>query len=111
MPLYNFICDSCGAFDAWCDMSDCAKPAPCPVCRLSSARAVSAPRLALMDGGNRKAHTINERSADQPRMEKRSDGSHDGHNHGHKVGHGHNHGHRPGHAHAHAPSRPWMIGH
>ncbi len=102
MPLYNYLCGACGDFEAWRGMKDFAKPAPCPECGADPPRAVSAPRLSIMDSGNRKAHTINERSAAEPKVERRSKGGHNSHDHG---------GHSHGFGHAHAGSRPWMIGH
>jgi len=106
MPLYNYVCATHGEFMDWRSMSESAAPTPCPTCGDLALRAVSLPSLALMNSTTRKAHHINERSADQPRVEKRvasGEGS-DGHGHG-KRGHGRAHGHQ------HGPSRPWMIGH
>ncbi len=109
MPLYNYVCDSHGEFSHWRSMGDYAAPTPCPSCGDPAPRAISLPSLAVMNGTTRKAHHINERSADQPRVEKRVAGERtDGHGHG-GHGHGHAHGLRPGHR--HGPSRPWMIGH
>lgn len=111
MPLYNYLCKTHGEFDAWRPMSESSSPAPCPACKRRARRAVSAPRLALMDGGARKAHTINERSANEPRVVRRGepgDAAVGGHNpaEGRRPGHAHGkHGHR------HGPSRPWMVGH
>jgi len=110
MPLYNYMCDAHGEFMDWRPMCDSAVPTPCPTCGDPAPRAVSLPALALMNSATRKAHNINERSADQPRVEKRlADGRRkDGTGHG---GHGHSHAHGGRHSHQHGPSRPWMIGH
>lgn len=104
MPLYNYVCRSHGEFAEWRAMSESAEPAPCPACGSSAPRAISVPSLALMDSATRKAHHINERSADQPRVVKANEPGAPA-----KHGHGHDHGRTP--SHRHGPSRPWMIGH
>ena len=106
MPLYNYICDRHGLFDAWQSMSESGAPTACPTCGKDAARAISAPALACMDGGNRKAHQVNERSADSPTLVSKEQRGHPT-NQG-KGGHGHGHPHS--HGHSHGPSRPWMIG-
>lgn len=111
MPLYNYACQSHGEFESWRSMSECEEPAPCPACGLSAPRAVSAPWLANMDGATRKAHSINERSADQPVIETRVPAGEGGHDKQHGHDHGHKHPHKHGHGHGHGPKRPWMIGH
>jgi putative FmdB family regulatory protein len=46
MPKYGYACPDCGArFDLDRPMSASADPAPCPVCGISSPRAISAPKL------------------------------------------------------------------
>lgn len=113
MPLYSYMCQDHGEFDAWRSMREASEPSDCPTCRTPAPRAVSAPSLALMNPANRTAHNVNEKSADSPQvMQKKHEhgegsGGH-GHNHAHGHGHGHSHG---GIKHAHGPSRPWMIGH
>lgn len=104
MPLYNYLCAAHGAFDDWRPMREAASPAPCPECGALGDRAVSLPSLSLMNGGTRKAHSINERSADQPKIETRTPAANGAGGHG-CGGHTHGHGHR------HSSSRPWMIGH
>lgn len=112
MPRYNYHCADHGEFMDWRPMSEASEPTSCPTCGSEAARALSVPSLAIMSPTNRKAHAVNERSADQPRVETRSaeKGRH-GHRHagqGGQCSHG-GHGHKPGHR--HGPSRPWMIGH
>jgi putative FmdB family regulatory protein len=48
MPLYDYRCESCGAFREFRPMSEAGKARPCPVCALPCARTLSAPFL----GGN-----------------------------------------------------------
>jgi hypothetical protein len=58
-----------------------------------------------MNSSNRKAHQVNERSADQPMVASNTGGGVRRRGSPKRGGHGHGHGH------AHGPSRPWMIGH
>jgi putative FmdB family regulatory protein len=66
MPRYHYVCPNCSEFTQWRPMRDAGQPANCPSCGVSAPRAVSAPHLATMDTGHRKARAIEERSADQP---------------------------------------------
>jgi putative FmdB family regulatory protein len=107
MPLYDYECRRCGPFREWRSMSDYEKPAKCPDCRKAARRSMATPVLGTMDGSIRKAHAHNEKSAHEPRVERRRTGGHD---------HAHDHGHSrfkkmdgPGH-YARARS-PWMVGH
>ena len=108
MPLYNYVCLSHGEFDCWRPMSESDEPSPCPACGESAPRAISAPSLALMNSITRKAHSINERSADQPVMETRTPAGE--RKTDHVCGHGCSHSQGKS-RHRHGPSRPWMIGH
>lgn len=82
MPLYDYDCPRCGPFRAWRTMSEFEKPAKCPECRKSAARAIATPTLG-MDSGLRKAHAVNEKSASEPRVVRRRRGDpiprHDAH--------------------------------
>ncbi len=98
MPLYSYTCKAHGGFEAWRAMSESGEPTACPTCRRRARRAVSAPSLACLDGATRKAHYVNERSADQPKVVS-------GDLPPKHAGGRHHAGHR------HGPSRPWMIGH
>src|SRR6218665_1019348 len=71
MPTYDYDCPSCGGFDAFRSLSERNEPAGCPDCGTASPRVfVSAPRLALMDGGTRTAIGINERARHEPKMSR-----------------------------------------
>ncbi len=82
MPLYDYDCRSCGPFREWRRMADFAKPAKCPDCRRSARRSVATPVLG-MDASLRKAYSINEKSAHEPRVVRRQRGDaipqHDAH--------------------------------
>ncbi len=72
MPLYNYVCDDCGPFDAWASMADANSDCACPQCETSSRRDVASPRLSLMNGTLRKALDRSERSTCEPKVVKRS---------------------------------------
>ncbi len=67
MPVYDYLCDTCGPFAAVRPMSAYAEPTPCTLCGDDAPRAIlSAPAFAGMDGNVRRAHATNERSASAP---------------------------------------------
>lgn len=67
MPTYDYACHDCGGFDALRSLADRNQPAPCPACSGASPRVfVTAPRLALLDGGTRHAMATNERAQHAP---------------------------------------------
>jgi putative FmdB family regulatory protein len=76
MPLYHYICRNCSEFTQWRPMREAGQPAPCPGCGSSAPRAVSAPYLAIMDTGHRKARTMEERNADRPGVVRREEVPH-----------------------------------
>ena len=103
MPLYSYVCKTHGVFDTWRNMSESARPSPCPACRRPARRAIATPFVANMNPHNRIAHQRNEKSVHEPQVvRKAQDHNGDAHPHRH-CGHAH------GHAHGHG--RPWMIGH
>jgi putative FmdB family regulatory protein len=71
MPLYHYICCNCSEFTEWRPMREAGQPATCPHCGRDAPRAVSAPHLAIMDTGKRRARAIEERSADEPGVVRR----------------------------------------
>lgn len=71
MPTYDYDCPGCGGFDALRALSERNEPAACPDCGAASPRVfVSAPRLALMDGGTRSAIGVNERARHEPKSSR-----------------------------------------
>jgi len=67
MPVYDYMCAECGPFTQMHPMSVCADPQPCPICAQSAPRAfLTAPYLAAMDAGRRRAIATNERSSNAP---------------------------------------------
>jgi putative FmdB family regulatory protein len=120
MPLYDYECRRHGPFSDWRAMSLCDEPAPCPRCGKAAQRSVSAPALGI-DPGLRKAHRINEKAAEEPRVVRRRRGdpiphdahrdltAHRGSSRDRHAGHAHVHDH--GKPHAHVSKHPWMIRH
>lgn len=68
MPVYEYLCEEHGAFEAIRAMADHAAPCDCPICGAAAPRVMlTSPRLALMDAGMRKGTAVNEASADSPK--------------------------------------------
>ncbi|MEM6676827.1 MAG: zinc ribbon domain-containing protein [Pseudomonadota bacterium] len=67
MPLYEYVCEEHGLFEASRPMALFDQPCPCPACGELSPRATALPRLAALSDGARRAHAINERSQNAPR--------------------------------------------
>ena len=110
MPIYDYLCPACGAFEARRPMSESQAPVVCATCRTAAPRMPAAPRLNLMSANNRYAETRNEKSAHEPDVVHRM-AAPEGHAHGkHGKHHHHVHAHGPGHAKRTNP-RPWMLGH
>lgn len=72
MPLYDYLCPSCGAFSAWGSIKDPRADAPCPSCKSPGTRTISAPSLRLLSDGERRARDRNEKSAHEPAHQRRS---------------------------------------
>ena len=63
MPTYDYRCADCGGFDALRSVAQRDLPLPCPDCGAAAERVMSsAPRLALMADGTRRAIATNERA-------------------------------------------------
>lgn len=68
MPTYDYACSQCGGFDALRTLATRNEPAACPGCGAASPRVfASAPSLALMEGGTRRAMETNERARHEPK--------------------------------------------
>jgi putative FmdB family regulatory protein len=67
MPVYDYLCDDCGAFTALRPMAESGASLECPGCGCEAPRAyLTAPHLATMSSERRLAHAANERSAHAP---------------------------------------------
>jgi putative FmdB family regulatory protein len=73
MPVYEYLCDDCGAFTQMRPMSECDLPSDCPHCALEAPRVIlTAPHCTTMSAQSRLAHATNERSAHAPRTSNNS---------------------------------------
>jgi putative FmdB family regulatory protein len=71
MPTYDYACGDCGGFDAFRPLAERNEPAACPDCGAASPRVfATAPRLALLEGGTRRAMDVNERARHEPRSSR-----------------------------------------
>jgi putative FmdB family regulatory protein len=67
MPIYDYLCRSCGPFTEMRPMAQSDQPHECPGCGYDAPRAyLTAPYLAGMSAERRLAHATNERSASAP---------------------------------------------
>jgi putative FmdB family regulatory protein len=67
VPTYDYDCACCGSFEALRPMSLRDAPFACPACDSPAPRVISAPRLATMDASQRRAMSVNERAAHEPK--------------------------------------------
>ncbi|WP_158046091.1 FmdB family zinc ribbon protein [Skermanella pratensis] len=87
MPVYDYMCESCGAFTALRPMARSAEPCGCPDCGAPASRAyLSFPSIGGMDPARRAAFETNERSAHAPKLSKKSDRQAAGHSGAHGPG-------------------------
>ena len=114
MPIYDYLCATCGPFEERRPMSESKAAVPCSICRDLAPRLPGAPRLNLMSSNNRIAETRNEKSAHEPDV-VHTLAPHGGHAHGKPQRHpAQTHAHAHSHTHSKAPrvsDRPWMLGH
>jgi len=110
MPVYEYACAECGAFDHFAPLSAFRAPAPCPDCGVDAPRIIgSAPAVSALSQAIHRAHALNEKSAEAPRSTR--------------SGHGMNCGccgtkarsgktrHTPDGGKTFQGARPWMISH
>ena len=105
MPVYDYLCGSCGRFEQRRPIAESKELAACPDCHILAPRVLTAPQLNLMSNANRIAETRNEKSAHAPEVVHRAE-SPTAHAHDDHSGGKPSHKHKP-----HKPSRPWMLGH
>ena len=104
MPIYDYICKTCGPFEERRPMIESSVLVPCPSCSIPASRMITAPQLNLMSSANRIAETRNEKSAHAPDVVHKIT-SHQPHSQ-EKRQHSDSRQHKP-----HRTSRPWMLGH
>jgi putative FmdB family regulatory protein len=93
MPIYAFDCRACGPFEIVRPMAQAGSPAACPGCSGEARRRFTPPGLALVERPLRRALDREEKSAHEPDVATRKDGS--------AMPHLHAHGHAP----------PWVMSH
>jgi len=71
MPLYEYDCQTHGLFETMHSMHEASAPERCPSCGEQSPRVLSAPRLACVTPGERKARDRNEKSRHEPRVTRK----------------------------------------
>ncbi|MEO1679595.1 MAG: zinc ribbon domain-containing protein [Pseudomonadota bacterium] len=75
MPVYDYWCDECGAFEALAPIANYADPCACPQCAALSPRVMlKAPTISKVSSAVRRAHEVNERSADSPKRSSHGPG-------------------------------------
>ncbi len=68
MPVYDYLCETCGPFEALAPMAHYDAPGECPTCQAQSPRVMrTAPGVSIVSTSTRRAHQTNERSADAPK--------------------------------------------
>lgn len=67
MPVYEYLCDSCGDFTEMRPMAEYKDPQPCPDCGTASKRVMlTAPHFSGMSRESMAAHATNERASNTP---------------------------------------------
>ncbi|PPQ29927.1 FmdB family zinc ribbon protein [Rhodopila globiformis] len=67
MPVYDYLCATCGPFTAIRPMAEFEQPQPCGHCGEPAPRALlTAPAMSGLDPSRRHAAAVNERSAHAP---------------------------------------------
>jgi putative FmdB family regulatory protein len=71
MPVYEYLCDSCGPFTDMRPMAECELPQDCPDCGTVAPRVIlTAPNYFGMTAERKLAHATNERSSHAPKSSK-----------------------------------------
>ncbi|MHB1530607.1 FmdB family zinc ribbon protein [Acidithiobacillus sp.] len=100
MPIYEYLCDTCGIFTSLRKMDESAALGVCLQCGADAKRVLSAPHLSAVSSDLRKVYKRNEASAERPRLASQE---HVCAGAGCKA-HGSSRRTSPG-------SRPWMLSH
>jgi putative FmdB family regulatory protein len=94
VPLYEFLCESCGPFEEWRSFAEAGNPIMCPSCGEEARRIYSMPNTSRMPAALSNAMHRAEKSAHEPEVVRHpagstlpgkkyrpSHGGHCGHNH------------------------------
>lgn len=71
MPIYEFLCDTCGPFESWRSFDEATNPMLCPTCETVAKRLYSIPGLVKTPPALAKALHRAEKSAYEPEVIKR----------------------------------------
>ncbi|SRR5712691_42491 len=71
MPIYEFVCATCGLFECWRSVDECSQPMLCPTCKTIARRAYSVPGLVRTPPALAKALQRAEKSAYEPEAVRR----------------------------------------
>jgi len=78
MPVYEYMCGSCGPFTMLRSMAEYEMPSHCPECGKKAPRVMlTAPVCLSMSAQSQLAHAANERSASKLKTSSSPKGSHD----------------------------------
>ena len=112
MPAYDYACTRCGPFTRVRPMADYAMPQDCPDCGMAAPRALlQVPAIGRLAAGQRRAHAMNERSADAPRLASGGPAPGGAHRAGCKCCSPFAKKAAPAAAKSFPTQRPWMISH
>ncbi|MBN9671952.1 FmdB family zinc ribbon protein [Roseibium aggregatum] len=74
MPVYDYLCTSCGPITASRPMSAHADPIECPACKQEAPRAIlQAPHMSGLSPDSRNAHERNETARHAPKFSTKAD--------------------------------------
>ncbi|HEY8946266.1 MAG TPA: zinc ribbon domain-containing protein [Polyangiaceae bacterium] len=71
MPIYEYECGPHGTFELERSMAESSAGAPCPTCRETARRIVSAPNLGNLPRSTVRALDRNEKNRHEPRLVRR----------------------------------------
>ena len=69
MPLYEFECQQCGAFEQFLSLKEYGVKVQCPNCDDNAYRVYTPPNLYKTSPNYRKSRGINEKNQESPRVE------------------------------------------
>jgi putative FmdB family regulatory protein len=71
MPIYEFLCETCGPFEYWRSFDEAGNPMLCPTCKTVAKRVYSLPGLFKTPPALAKARLRAEKSAHEPEVVRR----------------------------------------
>ena len=71
MPIYEFLCETCGPFEYWRSFEEVGNPMLCPACKAIARRVYSLPGLVKTPPALANARLRAEKSAYEPEVVRR----------------------------------------